>query len=258
MYHFQAAFRPQNNHDSAALDSAALNKPDSLADSSPVSGDPIARPGSAARTDLQIEQDVRDELEMEPSVRAAAIGIQVRHGLVTLTGVVDGEGERWLIESAAKRIVGVKGVLTQLRAFAPDITPDDLDIAHDCERVLGHLTPKTDYAIQVMVSHGWVTLLGNVAEGYERGIAEAEVASLLSVHGVNSQVRVRPPIETDANANNARHGQHELKSGYEFAVDNDRVTWSSAALSCTRYRDMLYAAWSSFRTKNVATRPRSS
>jgi len=204
---------------------------------------------------MQIEQDVREELEMEPSVRAAAIDIQVRDGVVTLSGVVDGDGERWLIESAARRIAGVKSVLAQLKIFAPDITPADDDIALDCERVLRRLTPKTDYAIGVMVSNGWVTLSGDVAEGYERRIAETEVDSLLSVHGVNSQVKVRSSMaRDDAGANIAANipEQHELKSGsYEFALDNDRVTWSGVMLSWAQHQAKLYAAWSTSRTKHV-------
>lgn len=254
MYHYQeAAWRPQNNHYFAAL-----KNPVKLSDGLSLSDDSTAKTGNAARTDMQIEQDVRDELEMAPSVRAAAIGVQVKDGAVTLNGVVDGVGERWLIESAARRIAGVRDVVGQLKSFAPDLTPGDDDIALDCERVLERLTPKTDYAVDVMVSHGWVTLSGSVAEGYERRIAETEVASLPSVCGVNSQIRVRPSIaRADADAKHAWHGQHGLKSGgYEFAADDDRVTWSSAVLSCSQYRDMLYAAWSSFRAKNVIMRVR--
>lgn len=256
MYHYQgAAWQPQNNRYFANR-----KIPARLSEGLSLSEDPAAKPYNTARTDMQIEQDVRDELEMEPSIRAAAIGVHVRDGAVTLNGVVDGDGERWLIESAARRIAGVSDVVGQLQSFAPEITPADDDIALDCERVLQRLTPKADYAIGVMVSHGWVTLSGNVAEGYERRTAETEVASLLSVRGVNSQVRVRSSIaREDAGQRHASHAQRELKSGgYEFAIDDDRVTWSSAVLSCTHYRDMLYASWSSFRARNVVTRMKTS
>lgn len=242
MYNYQTAGRPQNNpYFTAAMKTARWP------DSSTLSREPAATAGSAARTDMQIEQDVRDELETESTVRAAAIGIEVSDGIVTLTGVVDGDGERWLAESAARRIAGVKGVVARLKTFTPDIIPVDDDIAHDCERVLERLTPKADYAIGVTVSHGWVTLSGNVAEGYERGLAETEVGSLLSVHGVNSQVRVR-----SNSAASGKSEQHELKSGnYEFTADNDRITWPDVVLSWTQHRDMLYAAWSSLRAKRA-------
>jgi osmotically-inducible protein OsmY len=200
MYHYQTAYWPQSNPYFAAF-----KKPSGLSERSSISEGPSTTFGNAARMDMQIEQDVRDELEMEPSVRAVAIDVRVRNGVATLSGVVDGEGERWLIESAARRIAGVREILSaQLKVFAPDITPADDDITRDCERVLSRLTPKADYAVGVMVSKGWVTLSGDVAEGYERRIAETEVGSLLSVHGVNSQVRVRSSIaRADAAANSA-------------------------------------------------------
>lgn len=210
MYHYQTAFWPQSNPYFAAF------KPSKPPEDSPVVVDQGARPAIVTRTDMQIEQDVRDELEMESSVRAAAIDVQVSGGLVTLSGVVDGEGERWLIEAAANRIAGVRQILTRMTVFAPDITPADDDIAHDCERVLSHLTPKANYNIAVQVSKGWVTLSGEVAEGYERRIAETEVSSLLSVLGVNSQVRVRSSIAAgDAAANGVPsiRKPYELKSG---------------------------------------------
>lgn len=143
---------------------------------------------------MRIERDVKDELAMEPTVRASAIGVAVKDGVATLTGVVDGDSERWLIEAAARRIAGVKSLSVHLSTFVPSIVPADEDIALDCERVLDGLTPRGDYAIRVMVSHGRVTMVGDVVEGYERRIAEMEISSLLSVHGVNSQVRVRPAV----------------------------------------------------------------
>lgn len=256
MYHYQTAYRPQNN-----LYFAAFKKPAVQSEISLISEDPTVKPRNAAKTDMQIEHDVRAELEMEPMVRAAAVGIQVRDGVVTLTGVVDGVGERWLIESASRGIAAVKDVVGQLKVFAPDVTTADDDIAHDCERVLERLMPKTDYAIGVMVSHGWVTLSGNVAEGYERRIAETEVGNLLSVHGVNSQVKVRSSMARNGAASNivaSMPDQNKLKSGsYEFAADNDHVTWSGAMHSWTRQRAMLYAAWSSLRAKHVSNRIRS-
>ena len=250
MFHYETAFWPQSNPYFAALKKSS--KP---LDDSPVVVDPGATPAVVTRTDMQIEQDVRDELDMETSVRAEAIDVQVSDGVVTLSGIVDGEGERWLIETAAKRIAGVREILTRMTVFAPDITPADDDIAHDCERVLSHLAPKADYAIAVQVSKGWVTLSGEVAEGYERRIAETEVSSLLSVLGVNSQVRVRSSIAAD---DTAPHGvpsirkPYEFKSGsYEFSPDNDRVTWASTVLSWNQHRAMLSAAWSSSSTKRA-------
>ncbi|OWW20679.1 BON domain-containing protein [Noviherbaspirillum denitrificans] len=244
MYHYQTAFWPQSNPYFAAFKRSSKPPGDS-----PVVVDSGARPAIVTRTDRQIKQDVREELEMEPSVRAEAIDVQVIDGVVTLSGIVDGEGERWLIEAAAKRIAGVREILTRMTVYSPNITPADNDIAHDCERVLSHLTPKADYSIEVQVSKGWVTLSGEVAEGYGRRIAETEVSSLLSVLGVNSQIRVRSSMAAGhaaANGASSTRKPYELKAGsYEFSPENDRVTWASTVLSWNQHRAMLSAAWSS-------------
>lgn len=186
MYHYHMTYWPQSSPFFAVV-----QRPPAKAESQAFPEAFSVRANGSARTDEQIAQDVRDELEMEPAVRANAIDIHVKDGVVALSGVVDGAGERWLAESAARRIAGVTAVSARLTVFSPELVPADDDIVHDCERVLRGLMPKADYAIVVMVSHGWVTLLGSVAKGYERRIAESEVASLLSVHGVNSQIKVR-------------------------------------------------------------------
>ena len=40
------------------------------------------------KTDLQLQRDVMDELEFEPSVDAADIGVAVTDGVITLSGFV--------------------------------------------------------------------------------------------------------------------------------------------------------------------------
>lgn len=254
MYSYRTVDRSQRDARLANFRKAAM-QPRTL----PASDAPTAVPESALNTDMRIAQAVRNELNSEPSVRAAAVDVRVNDGVVTLSGVVDSEGERWLIESAAMRIAGVKRVLDQTQVFAAGATPTDDEIAHDCERVLACLTPADDYAIGVMVSHGWVTLSGYVAEGYERRIAEAEVGSLLSVHGVNSQVKVRPSLLRNgvAGVATAIPRRNAYKSGsYEFADGDDRVTWSGVRSAWAAQRAMIHATWSASGAKRVVDRIR--
>ena len=41
------------------------------------------------KTDLQIQNDVMDELKWEPYVNSSEIGVAVKNGVVTLSGMVD-------------------------------------------------------------------------------------------------------------------------------------------------------------------------
>ncbi|SNS93429.1 BON domain-containing protein [Noviherbaspirillum humi] len=116
---------------------------------------------ASARPDAQIEQDLKDELRLEPSVRTIAIDVRVKDGVATSTGPIDSDGEQRRIETAVQRIAGVKSLSTKLQVIVPEpgVRTDD-DIARECEDVLATLVPRFDYAIQVMVSNGWVTLSG--------------------------------------------------------------------------------------------------
>ena len=57
-------------------------------------------------SDLQLRQDVVDELEYEPSVDAAHIGISVDKGVVTLTGHVASYAEKQVAIIAVRRVEG--------------------------------------------------------------------------------------------------------------------------------------------------------
>ena len=46
------------------------------------------------KTDAQIQSEVQDELRLAPMVNATHIGVEVRQGVVTLTGHVDSYGEK--------------------------------------------------------------------------------------------------------------------------------------------------------------------
>jgi osmotically-inducible protein OsmY len=219
-------------------------------------GAKLAKP---ARSDAQIKQDVKDELRSESTVRASAIDVQVKVGVVTLTGPVDGDGEQWLIETAARRIAGVERLSVNFKTVAPEpgVRTDD-DIARECEDVLATLIPESDYVIQVMASNGWVTLLGEVAWGYERWIAETKVSGLPGVCGVNSQVKVRPTViknDVDAIIEAAMQGQKEGKRHtVECTVDHGRITLTGTIRSWVERRTVLNAVWSFTGVKRVFDR----
>jgi osmotically-inducible protein OsmY len=66
------------------------------------------------KTDTQVQQDVMAELNWEPAVNAARIGVSVKDGIVTLTGHVTSYAEKWDAERAAKRVPGVKALAIEM------------------------------------------------------------------------------------------------------------------------------------------------
>ena len=90
--------------------------------------------------DLQLQQRVIDELEFEPSVNAAHIGVSARDGVVTLAGRVESFAEKLAAEHAARRVKGVKAVAQELIVHLPaDRKTADDEIADELRHILGRL-----------------------------------------------------------------------------------------------------------------------
>jgi hypothetical protein len=81
-------------------------------------------------TDRSLQQAVLDELNWQPNVNAANIGVTAKDGVVTLTGHVGSYAEKWAAERAAGRVFGVKAVAEELEVRYPfEKKEDDADIA---------------------------------------------------------------------------------------------------------------------------------
>ena len=69
--------------------------------------------------DSKLQQAVLSELDWEPSVTAAHIGVTARGGVVTLTGHVESFIEKHAAETAARRVKGVKAVAEEIEVKLP-------------------------------------------------------------------------------------------------------------------------------------------
>jgi hypothetical protein len=58
--------------------------------------------------DKALRQNIIDELDFEPSINAANIGVAVEKGVVTLTGHVESHAEKIAAERAVERVRGVR------------------------------------------------------------------------------------------------------------------------------------------------------
>jgi osmotically-inducible protein OsmY len=70
-------------------------------------------------SDLQLRRNVLDELEFEPSVNAAHIGVSANCGVVTLTGFVTSYAEKAAAERAARRVRRVKAIAQEIGVRLP-------------------------------------------------------------------------------------------------------------------------------------------
>lgn len=151
------------------------------------------------KSDSQLQKDVAEELTWEPQVSATHIGVEVRDGVVTLSGEVDSYAEKWHAELAAQRVSGVNALTVDLKVKLPALGGrTDTDIAHAAENVLEWSATVPKGVIKVMVEHGFITLTGDVDWQYQRAAAAASVRFLLGVTGVSDQIGIKPTLTVSA------------------------------------------------------------
>ncbi len=143
--------------------------------------------------DKELRQNVIDELDFEPSIDSANIGVAAENGVVTLSGHVASYMEKVEAERAVWRVKGVKAIAEEIEVrLAWDKKVSDDEIA---KRVVGimawnTLIPKD--SVKVLVRDGWVTLTGQVDWNYQRDAAAREVRKLTGVMGLINNITLGP------------------------------------------------------------------
>lgn len=142
-----------------------------------------------------LRQSITDELEFEPSIDAADIGVAVENGVVTLTGHVPTYAQKTAVEGVVRRVVGVKGIAQEIevRPFGANQTADD-EIVKRALNMINWNTTVPKNAVQVKVQKGWVTLTGKVEWQYQKIAAGDAVRGLAGVSGVSNNIDLKPRI----------------------------------------------------------------
>ena len=139
------------------------------------------------KTDAELQHDVMDELQWEPSIKAAEIGVGVTDGVVTLSGYVDSFYKKWAAERAAARVFGVKAVAEKIQVkLLGSLERSDEDIARAVANTLEWNVAVLPARIKVQVQDGEVNLSGEVDSWYQKDAAEEAMRYLAGVVLVNN------------------------------------------------------------------------
>lgn len=159
--------------------------------------------------DTDLQRAVMDELNWEPSVSAAHIGVTAKNGVVTLSGHVESFAERHAAEAAATRVKGVKGVAEEIEVRLPfDIKRSDDEIAAAAlDRLSWNASIPKD-SVKVKVEKGIVTLTGQVDWHYQLVMAEGDVRGLFGVIALFNEVTVKPKVNTTNLSDSISHALH--------------------------------------------------
>ena len=195
------------------------------------------------KTDTQLQNDVMAELKWDPSVNATEIGVEVKNGVVTLSGHVDKYTQKWAAEKAAQKVTGVKALAVELDVNLPGSSNrSDTDIARTAENVLEWTTNWPKDHVKVMVEKGWITLSGLVDYEYQRQIASSAVRHLMGVTGVSNQITIKSTltsasVKTDIEAALKRHALTDAQE-IMVTVNGGKVTLTGVVHSWSE-RDMV-------------------
>lgn len=211
------------------------------------------------RTDGQLQLDVIDELNWEPAVEAAHIGVEVKNGIVTLTGHVGGYMEKYAAERAAQRVAGVRGVAVELAVVLPgDSHRTDADIADAATNAIEWNASIPKNTIRVAVENGRVTLSGEVAWAYARDAAGACVRGLVGVTDVINLISVKPKVTVHGIKGKIeaalQRQAHRHTKRIAVGVDGGTVTLSGEVGSLAERDAVEQAAWSAPGVQNVVDR----
>lgn len=170
------------------------------------------------KTDSQLQQDVMDELQWEPRVDYANIGVAAKDGIITLTGFVPSYASKIAAEKAARRVKGVRGLAEEIEVrFASDPKTADPEIAKRIADMFDWSATIPKGKINVKVEHGWVTLTGTVPWHYQRETAKDVAARINGVKGVTNLIDVRTvPSTSDV--------RDRIVAAFKRAADLDAST----------------------------------
>ncbi len=146
--------------------------------------------------DKVLRQEIIDELDYDPSVASAHIGVAVNQGVVTLSGHVPNYAQKRAAEQAARRVKGVRAIAEELKVDFGGAAPHgDEDIARRALTVLDTDVLVPAGKVAVKVQQGWVTLSGDVDWNYERTAAEDDVRKLRGVLGLTNLITIKPRVD---------------------------------------------------------------
>ena len=173
-------------------------------------------------TELSVRQNVLDELEFEPAIDAAHIGVAVDKGVIILSGHVGSYAEKVAAVAAARRVKGVRAIADEIQVRFPyDKKTADDEIAKRAIDILGWDTLVPRNTIAITVREGWVTLEGEVNWHFQRTAAETDVRKLSGVRAVINNIKLKPSVQP---ADVERKIENALKRHAEIEASAIRVT----------------------------------
>lgn len=140
----------------------------------------------AERADAQLRDRVMQQLAHTRDLDAHDIGVRILNGRVTLVGSVQTFPEKLAAAEAVKRLFGVRGISNEI-VVRDASHVDDAELERTANDAL-RARAGAPRSVQARVTDGCVVLEGTVTWLYQRLAADAAVAYLPGVRGVDNRI----------------------------------------------------------------------
>lgn len=118
------------------------------------------------RSDEQIEDDIEQELLLDPATESYEVSVDVENGTAKLTGSVDSYQEKQLAARVAMGVKGVQDFDNRIKVQYTSDRPDD-EIRAEIEKTLRWDVLIDEELIEIQVENGEVQLIGTVGSASE-------------------------------------------------------------------------------------------
>jgi osmotically-inducible protein OsmY len=190
------------------------------------------------KTNEELQKDVQNAIKWEPLLHAAEIGVTVKDGVVTLTGVVDGYFKKKEAENAAKNVSGVKAVVEEIEIkYSNTFTKTDNDIAHEVLKALKDNWSVSEDNVKIKVEDGWVTLEGELTWNFQKQDAKTAISFLPGVKGVTNEIKIKSDIK---DAIEKKDVEKALARSWSLNAKDIEVTVNGTNVKLTGFVDSVY------------------
>jgi osmotically-inducible protein OsmY len=148
------------------------------------------------QSNLALKKELEEALRADPDIDATDIAVAAADGVVTLTGFVHSDAEKWLAERVARLVPGVLGIANDLEVRPPVLQhKTDPQLAREAARCIRNELLYSHRFIRVVVEGGWATLQGDVEWHYQKEDAELTLRENKDLTGVTNNLRVEHWVE---------------------------------------------------------------
>jgi osmotically-inducible protein OsmY len=117
--------------------------------------------------------------------------VAVADGIVTLSGQVPNYAQKVAAEKSTLGLAGVVAVVMHIEVALHEADQrTDEDIALSARAVLDWIAGLEESTVRIKVEKGWVTLSGEVRDGYRSHIAEKNIRHMRGVTGLTNSIRI--------------------------------------------------------------------